>query len=103
VRRGVPGEQEVAAQVDPHDQIELLVGHVEQHPVARDAGVVDHDVQGAEGFPGGLHDQVRGGRLADIPWCDGHFGAERLDLGGGLVGRPWQVVEHDACPGAGQR
>ncbi len=48
VRRGVAREQEVAAQVHLEHQVPLLVAQVEQHPVAGDAGVVDHDVELAE-------------------------------------------------------
>ncbi|WP_235631079.1 SDR family NAD(P)-dependent oxidoreductase, partial [Mycobacterium tuberculosis] len=37
----------MAAQVHRDHGVPLLVGHVEQHPVAGDAGIVHHDVQSA--------------------------------------------------------
>ena len=45
---GGPGHQERTAQVDAHDQVPVLVGHLEQQVVAGDAGVVDQHVDPAE-------------------------------------------------------
>ncbi len=55
----------MAAQVHRDHGVPLLVGHVEQHPVAGDAGIVHHDVQSAQ--PDGAGEQFVGRRaLADI-------------------------------------
>ena len=62
---GVAGQQEMPAQVNGDDEVEVLVGHVEQHPVAGDAGVVDHDVQAAQTVGAG-HQLVGGRALADV-------------------------------------
>ena len=58
---GVAGQQEVAAQVHRDDRVPVLVGHVEQHAVAGDPGVVDDDAEPAEAV-GGLDQLVGGGR-----------------------------------------
>ncbi len=55
----------MAAQVHGDDEVPFLVGHVEQHPVPGDPGVVDHDVQSAQ--PVGTGDQFVGRcALADV-------------------------------------
>ena len=48
----------MAAQVHGDDGVPVLVGHVEQHPVAGDARVVDDDVEATESVGGG--DQLVG-------------------------------------------
>jgi len=95
---------EVPAQVHPHDQVPLLLGHREDHPVAQDPGVVDQDVQ----LPVRL-ERRRQQLLARRPLRDVAGGHDRLpasgpDLGGHrLHGVSRQVVEHQPRPGPGQR
>ena len=45
---GPAGGGEVALEVDGDDGVPLVLGHVDDHPVAQDAGVVDEDVEVAE-------------------------------------------------------
>ena len=45
---GGPGAVERAFQVDRDDRVPLRLGHVEDHPVAQDAGHVDQDIDPAE-------------------------------------------------------
>ena len=54
----VAGGHEVALQVDVDDRVPLLLGHVDEHPVAQDAGVVDQDVEVAEGLDGGVDETL---------------------------------------------
>ena len=101
---GQPRGHEVPAQVHPQDQVPLLLGHREDHPVAQDPGVVDQDVQ----LPVRL-ERRRQQLLARRPLRDvsgGHDGlpARGPDLGGHrLHGVSRQVVEHQPRPGPGQR
>jgi hypothetical protein len=43
----VPHRAEVALEVDAHDVVEVVLAHVEEHPVAQEAGVVHEDVEPA--------------------------------------------------------
>jgi hypothetical protein len=86
----------VTAQVHPDHVVPLLVGEVEQHPVARHPGVVDHDVELAEALDRRGEHGVRGGPLPHVALDDRDLGAEPLELVRRLVGRARQVVEHDA-------
>jgi len=52
------------------DRVPVLVGHVEQHPVPGDAGVVDDDAQSAESVGG--RDEFVGGRTLTDVTGDGH-------------------------------
>ena len=45
---GVAARGERALEVDGDDGVPLLLGHVGEHAVAQDAGVVDDDVEVAE-------------------------------------------------------
>ena len=45
--------------MDPHDGVPLLLGHVRQHPIPEDSGVVDEHVEVPERFDG-LIDQPLG-------------------------------------------
>ncbi len=102
----VAGQQEMAAQVHGDDQVPFLVGHVEQHPVAGDPGVVDHDVQPAQ--PVGAGNQFVGGcALADVAGHRDGLGAGGVDLVDdvGGVQRGGDVVDDDggAEPGQAER
>ena len=70
VRRRVAREQEVAAQVHPDHVVPLLVGEVEQHPVAGHPGVVDDDVERAEALDRGGEHGVGGGPLPHVALDD---------------------------------
>ena len=48
VRGGVLRRREVPFEVDGDDGVPLRLGHVHEHPVAEDPGVVDEDVEAAE-------------------------------------------------------
>jgi hypothetical protein len=102
VRGSGPGEQEVPAQMDADDEVPVLVGHAEQHPVAQDAGVVDHDVQPAQ-----LHrrgDQRVGRRpLADVATDEGGLPAEPLDVPHDRIAGGVDIVEHDVSARSGER
>jgi hypothetical protein len=104
----VPGGDEVTLQVDVDDRVPVGLGHVDQDPVPQDAGVVDQDVEVAEGLDGGV-DQP----LAALPVADVVGVGHRLAAGGGdlvhhllgrrpVVPRPVhraaQVVDHHAWP-----
>ena len=49
---GVAGRGEGALEVHLDDRVPLLLGHVDEHAVAQDAGVVDEHVEVAEGVDG---------------------------------------------------
>src|SRR6058998_3307920 len=62
---GVPGAVEGALQVDGDDRVPLLLAHVEDHPVAQDAGVVHQDVDRAELLDRRLDDALGGREVGD--------------------------------------
>jgi len=90
--------------VDPDDRVPLLLGGVDQHPVAHEAGIVHEDVEPAEGVDGLPH-HLRGLReVGHVRAVGDGPSAERLDLGDDLVGRrlgllarerDTEVVDHD--------
>ena len=83
------------------DGVPVLVGHVEQHPVAGDPRVVDDDAQPAEAVGGG--DQlVGGGPLADVAGDGDGLGPGGGDLveDVGLVERGRDVVDDDRRAGS---
>ena len=67
----------MAAQVHADDVVPLLVGEVEQHPVAGHAGVVDHDVELAEALDRRGEHGVGGGPLPHVALDDRDLAAER--------------------------
>jgi hypothetical protein len=69
--------------VDLHHQIPVLVFHVLEADVAKDAGVVDEDINPAKGLDGSLDDPVA--ILDGVVVCDG-FTASGCDLFDDLVG-----------------
>ena len=77
----------MALQVDPDDVVPVRLVHVEAHLVPQDAGVVDQDVELAEGVDG-LVDEVLGPLpRADVGGVDGAVAAARLDELDDLFGR----------------
>ena len=81
VRTGVPQRREVPLEVHPDDGVPLLLGGVDQHPVADEAGVVDEDVEAAERVDCLLHHRLGLGEVGDIGTVGHRLTAERLDLG----------------------
>jgi len=55
-----PGAGESPLEVDPDHPIPFFFGHVEDHPVAKDPGVVDQDVESAKTVQSRLDDPFPG-------------------------------------------
>jgi len=88
--------REVALAVDTDDGVPLALFHVESHAVAQNAGVVDEDVEAAEGVDG-LLDEVFGPLpVRDVVEVRSGLAAEGLDLLDNLTGRA--VVRPRAVP-----
>ena len=98
--------------MDLDDRVPLVDGHVDQHPVPQDAGVVDQHVEPAERLDRGV-DQPLGALPVGHVVAVGHgFAAGRPDLVDHLTG--WaggpaaavdlgaQVVDHDLGPLPGE-
>src|SRR5690606_13073587 len=112
VGRGVLRDGEGAAQVHADDVVPVGGRHVHQHPVAEDAGVVDHDVEAAELAQRGPHQPS--GRLVvgDVVGVRDRVPAGRPDLlgdglggagvGAGAVPGAPEVVDDDGGSLAGQ-
>lgn len=90
-------------EVDGDDLIPVLIGHVEQHPVTGDTGVVDHDVQPTQPFGAGDH-LIGGGTQADIPGHRDGLRSGRRDLVAhiGVVQRLRHVIDDDRRAGTSQ-
>ena len=56
VRGGRPHHREVALEVDGDDGVPLVLAHVEDHPLAQDAGAAHEDVEVAELLQGEIDD-----------------------------------------------
>ena len=95
---GPPARGEVALQVDAHDVVPLGLGHVDEHAVAQDAGVVDEDVEVAERLDRRVDEALGALPVGDVVAVGDGLAAERLDLGDDLVGRA--VVGAGAVVGA---
>ena len=67
-------------QVHLDDRVPLLLGHVDEHPVAQDAGVVDEDVEVAEGLDRAVDQPLRALPVGDVVAVDDCLATERLDL-----------------------
>ena len=70
-----------------HHQVPVLVFHVLEANVAQDAGIVDEDINPAEGLDRGLDDLVA--ILDGVVVCDG-LAASRCDLLDNLVRGLWK-------------
>ena len=57
---------EVALQVDADHGVEVFLGHVEDRRVAQEAGVVDEDVEIAQGVERGLDHRLRVVPIGDV-------------------------------------
>ncbi len=87
VRGGVLRRREVALEVDGDDGVPLLLGHVHEHPVAEDPGVVDEDVEAAE-LVDRLLDHATGAReVGDVLAVRDRLAAGGADLLDDLLGR----------------
>ena len=90
----MPADGEGAAQVHGDDRVELLLGHVDEHPVAEDARVVDHDVEPSEGVDRRLDDAARSGVVRDVVGVGDRLTPQGRDLvhdllcGAGVRARP---------------
>ena len=115
VRGGPAGRAERPLEVDLDDGVPLLLGHVRQHPVAQDAGVVDHDVQVAEPLDCGVDQPLGALPGRDVVAVGDGLTAHAGDLRHDLLGRAEvatrpvdvaaEVVDDDlrALPGQAQR
>ena len=105
----------MALEVDGDDGVPLVLGHVHEHPVAQDPGVVDEDVEASEVIER-LPDEPRGaGEVGDVLAVRGRLAALCLDLvddllRGGVVvplagERGAEIVDDDlrACLGERER
>ena len=77
--------------MDPDDVVPLLGGHVDEHPVAEDAGVVDQHVEPAEGVDGGLDDPTGGVVVADVVAVGDGFAAHGPNGIDDLTGRAGEL------------
>ena len=84
-------------------RVPLFVGHVEQHPVTGDPGVVHHDAQATQSV-GGADQLVGGIALADVAGDRDGLGAGGGDLVDHIGGiqRGGDVVDDDGRARAGQ-
>ncbi len=81
------GRGERALEMDVDDGIPFGLGHVREHPVAEDAGVVDDDVQIAEGVERRLHEPLGALEVGHALAVGDRLPTHRLDLGHDLLGR----------------
>ena len=94
------------------DGVPLGFGHVGEHPVTEDAGVVDHDVEFAEVFDRLVHHALGTLPAGDVVAVDDGLAAHAFDLGndvlgwGGVVARSVdltsEVVDHHLRSLAGE-
>src|ERR1700736_1661618 len=111
----VPRQVESALEMDAEDRVEVLLAHVEDHAVAQDSGVVDHDVELAEVVQRALDDALGGLEIADALEVGARFAAEAADFFdpflrrrarlAGPVEVAAEIVDHDlgSLPGQQQR
>jgi len=62
------------------DRVPVLLRHVEDHPITQDAGVVDHDVELAEGVERALDDALGGLEVGHAVAVGDRLAAHLLDL-----------------------
>ena len=84
------GYEEHAVEVDVQHQIPLIVGHLVEHGIPGDAGVVDQNVHPAEGGDSGVHGGLDLLVLGHVALADQNVAA---DLGSGLLSQSLVVVE----------
>ena len=82
-----PEDGERALEVNAHDVVELVLGHVEQHPLAQDAGDADHAVDAARTCPSPASTiACAAGHRRDVAGDGDRLAAGGLDLGDDRVG-----------------
>ena len=103
--RGGARDAEDAVQVDVDLGVELLVGQILSGAEASRSGVVDDDVEAAEGLQSGVDDAVDAGRIAHIAVQDKGLDPELLGdlLGHGLDALDATRHGDDVSSGTGQR
>jgi hypothetical protein len=77
----------VALQVHGDHGVPLLLGHVDEHTVAQDAGVVHEDVEVAERLDGGVDQALAAFPVGHVVAVGDGLAAHALDLGHDLLGR----------------
>jgi hypothetical protein len=77
----------VALEVDGDDRVPLLLGHVEEHAVAQNSGVVDEDVQPAVTVERAADDLLRRLEARDVVVARDRLAARGDDLVHDLLGR----------------
>src|SRR3990172_6435586 len=83
--------------MDGDDSVPLLLAHVEDHPVAQDAGHIDQDVQAAVGIEGAAHNGLAARPRGHGAEAGGALATGRADAADVLVGRG--LVEAGAIDG----
>ena len=96
---------EVPLEVDADDVVPLLLGHVDEHAVPQDAGVVHQHVDVAEGVDGSLDQALGTAEVGDVVGVGDGLAAHGLDLLDHVMSRPGirsrsvlrpsEVVDHD--------
>jgi len=101
VRPGGLGAREGPLQMDQHDQVPVLVGHLRETDVSQDPGVVDQDVHPSEGIDGRLDNFVTeldrvvvGNGLTPASLDLIHHGVSSTGVVSVSSGRPSEIV-HD--------
>ena len=100
-------------EVDGDDGVPLGLGHVDDHPVAQDAGVVDQDVEVAERLDRRVDQALGAFPVGHVVGVDDGLAAEVADLGDDLLGRrrvltvtvvgATEVVDDDPGPLRGEQ
>jgi hypothetical protein len=79
------------------DGVPLLVGHLLNHRIPGVPGIVDDDVQAAEGVDGGPHEALAEIGVGDAADAGDGPAARRLDGGDGVLGGLGvEIVDDDA-------
>ena len=99
------GGHEVALQVHVDDRIEVILCHVDEHPIPQDAGVVDEDVQVTEVLNGGVDEALATFPVGDVIGVGHSLAAHGPNLIGHHLGcatviartvhRATEVVDHE--------
>src|SRR5579862_6964344 len=76
----VARDVEAALQMHRDDRIPVFLVHVEDHPVAQDAGIVDHDVELAEVIGGAFDDALGGFEIGHALEVGDRFAAGGADF-----------------------
>jgi hypothetical protein len=77
----------MSLEMDVDDGVPFVLFHVHEHPVAKDSGVVDEDVEPAERPDRALDQPRRARELRDVLAVRDRFAAERGDLPHDIVRR----------------